>query len=140
FNPFERWFASSALSLGVRIPIYDSGVRRTQIERQKINLKKIEYGQDYLKEVFSLENNQARINLKNNLEALEIQQRNLDLSQEVLRVSKIKFQQGIGSSLEVVNAESDLKTAQNNYYSALFDLLITKVDLDKVQGKLIKNQ
>jgi outer membrane protein TolC len=62
----------------------------------------------------------------------------MELAQEVLRVSKIKFQQGLGSSLEVVNGESDLKAAQNNYFSALYDVLIAKVDLDKAQGKLIK--
>ena len=64
--------------------------------------------------------------------------RNMDLAKEVLRVSKIKYQQGVGSNMEVVNAESDLKQAQNNYFSALYDVLIAKVDLDKSQGKLIK--
>lgn len=139
FNPFERWFGSSVLGLNVRIPIYDSGLRRVQMERQKLNLIKIDNGADLLKESFKLENNSAKINFKNGFESLEIQQRNMELASEVLRVSKIKFQQGVGSSLEVVNAESDLKTSQNNYFSALFDVLIAKVDLDKAQGKLFKN-
>ena len=138
FNPFERWFGSSALTLGVRVPIYDSGLRRVQVERQRLNVIKIDYGMDILKESFKLENEQAKINIKNGFEALDIQSRNMDLAAEVLRVSKIKYQQGLGSNLEVVNAESDLKQAQNNYFSSLYDVLIAKVDLDKAQGKLIK--
>jgi outer membrane protein TolC len=139
FNPFERWFGASALSIGVRIPIYDSGLRRIQVERQRLNLIKIDNGADLLKESFKLELGQAKVNLKNGFEALGMQEQNLELANEVLRVSKIKFQQGLGSSLEVVNAETDVKQSQNNYLSALYDVLIGKVDFDKIQGKLIKN-
>jgi outer membrane protein TolC len=138
FNPFEKWFGSSALTLGVRIPIYDSGVRKVQIERQRLNIIKIDNGVEILKESFKLENEQAKINIKNGFEALDIQTRNMDLAEEVLRVTKIKYQQGLGTNLEIVNAESDLKQAQNNYFSALYDVLIAKVDLDKAHGKLIK--
>jgi outer membrane protein TolC len=139
FNPFQRWFGASALSLGVRIPIYDSGVRKVQVERQRLNIIKLDNGLEILKESVKLENDQAMTNLKNGFEALDIQVRNMDLAAEILRVSKIKFQQGLGSSLEVINAESDLKQAQNNYFSALYDVLIAKVDIDKAQGKLLKN-
>jgi outer membrane protein TolC len=138
FNPFERWFASSALTLAVRIPIYDSGLRKVQVERQRLNLIKIDNSVEMLKESFRLQNEQAKTNLKNGFESLDVQSRNMDLAQEVLNVSKIKYLQGVGSNLEVVNAESDLKQAQNNYFSALYDVLIAKVDLDKAQGKLIK--
>lgn len=139
FNPFQRWFGSSALTLGVRIPIYDSGVRKVQVERQRLNVIKIDNGLEILKESVKLENEQAMTNLKNGFESLDVQVRNMDLASEILRVSKIKFQQGLGSSLEVINAESDLKQAQNNYFSALYDVLIAKVDIDKAQGKLLKN-
>jgi outer membrane protein TolC len=124
--------------LAVRIPIYDSGVRKVQMERQRLNLIKLDNGVEMLKESFRLQNEQAKTNLKNGFESLDVQSRNMDLAQEVLKVSKIKYLQGVGSNLEVVNAESDLKQAQNNYFSALYDVLIAKVDLDKAQGKLIK--
>lgn len=138
FNPFERWFGSSAIGIGVRIPIYDSGLRKVQVQRQNLNLIKIENGMELLKESFNLQNEQAKINLKNGFEGLDVQSRNMELAEEVLNVTKIKYQQGLGSNLEIVNAESDLKTAQNNYFSALYDVLIAKVDLDKAQGNLIK--
>jgi outer membrane protein TolC len=55
----------------------------------------------------------------------------------VARVTKIKYEQGVGSNLEVVDAENSLRQAQTNYYSALFDAMIAKVDLDKAFGKLV---
>jgi len=44
------------------------------------------------------------------------------LAEKVARVTKIKIpKQGVGSNIEVVDAESSLKEAQVNYYNALYD-------------------
>ncbi|KPM48746.1 TolC family protein [Jiulongibacter sediminis] len=137
FNPFERWFGSSALSLGVNIPIFDSGLRKVQAERQRLNIIQMDNTAEMLRNSFNLQNDQATINMTNGLETLDVQKRNLELAEEVVRVSKIKYQQGVGSNLEVVNAENDLRQAQTNYFAALYDVLVAKVDLDKAQGKLI---
>ena len=64
----------------------------------------------------------------------------MDLAENVARVTKIKYEQGVGSNLEVVDAESALKEAQVNYYNALFDASISKTDLDKAFGKLLPGQ
>ncbi len=137
FNPFERWFGSSALSLGLQIPIYDSGLRKLQIQQHQINLTKIDQSALYLRELFDLQATQGVISLKNGLESLKSQKANMDLATEVVRVSKIKYQAGAGTNIEVINAESSLKEAQTNYFAALYDLLIAKVDLDKATGKLL---
>lgn len=137
FNPFERWFGSSALSIGVQVPIYDSGLRKTQIQQQNIALTKIDQSALLLRESFELQASQSIISLQNGLETLKSQKANMELATEVLRVSKIKYQAGAGTNIEVVNAESSLKEAQTNYFAALYDLLIAKVDLDKASGKLL---
>ena len=136
FNPFERWFGSSALSIGVNIPIYDSGMKKVQIQRQQLSLIKLDNAMKLTKNSFELQNNQAFANMQNGLEGLDIQRRNMELANEVVRVAQLKFQQGVGSNLEITNAENDLKQAQTNYFAALYDILIAKIDLDKAQGKL----
>lgn len=136
FNPFERWFGSSALTLGTTIPIYDSGIRKTQAQRERLNIIKIDNGAEQLKESFELQNSQAITNLTNGIQTLDVQQRNLDLAKEVLRVSNIKYKAGVGSNIEVINAEASLKEAQTNYFAALYDVLIAKVDLDLARGDL----
>ncbi len=137
FNPFERWFGSSALSLGVNIPIYDSGLRKTKVERQRLNIIQLDNSAEMLKNSFRLQGDQASISLKNGLETLDVNKRNMELAEEIVRVSKIKYEQGVGSNLEVVNAENDLRQAQTNYFAALYDVLVAKVDMQKAHGKLI---
>jgi outer membrane protein TolC len=65
------------------------------------------------------------------------QKENMDLAANVARITKIKYEQGVGSNLEVLDAENVLKQSQVNYYNALYDALIAKVNLDKAYGKLL---
>ena len=53
-----------------------------------------------------------------------------------MNVSKIKYQQGVGSSLEVTQAQTALEQADNDYIQGLYDALISKVDLDKAYGRI----
>ena len=84
----------------------------------------------------NLQINQSQTAYINGLESLENQKRNRELAQEVLRVTKIKYEQGIGSSLEVTTAETSLKESETNYINSLYDALNNKVNLDKALGRI----
>lgn len=131
-----KWFNNSVLTLSLNIPIFDGFSKRYQIEQKKIALDKVKNGQTLLKQSIDFEASQAGTNIKNAFASLETQKRNLDLAQEIVRVSKIKYKEGVGSNIEVINAESSLKEAQTNYFASLYDLMIAKVDLSKARGEL----
>jgi len=100
-------------------------------------LKQIENNFINLRNGIDLEIRQASLNFENALKILASQQDNQNLASNVARVTKTKYEQGVGSSLEVTDAENSLRTAQTNYYSALFDAMVAKVDLDKAYGRLL---
>jgi outer membrane protein TolC len=60
----------------------------------------------------------------------------MQLAQEVYNTTQIKYREGVGSSLEMSTAENELLTAQNNYFNALYNAAIAKVDYLKAYGKL----
>ena len=64
----------------------------------------------------------------------------MELAEEVYKVTVIKYQQGVGSNIEVINADASFKESQTNYYAALYDALIASVDLEKSYGKILSNQ
>lgn len=80
---------------------------------------------------------QASTTYQNSVQDLHAQEQNITLATNVARVTKIKYEQGVGSNLEVVQAEDDLRQAQTNYYNSLYSAAIAKVDLDKAYGKLL---
>ena len=131
-----KWFNNSVLSLNVNIPIFDGFTKKYQVQQKKVALDKVKLSQTLLEQSIDLESRQAATNIKNAYATLETQRRNVGLAKEIVRVSKIKYEAGVGSNIEVINAESSFKEAQTNYYSALYDFLISKVDLSKAKGEL----
>ncbi|MPR34150.1 TolC family protein [Cytophagaceae bacterium SJW1-29] len=132
----QKWFNNSTIGLNIQIPIFDGLTKKYQLQQSQITLDKLNQSRNLLSQSIDLQVQQANIGLTNSLQTLATQQRNVDLAQEVVRVSKIKYQEGVGSNIEVINAESSLKEAQTNYFAALYDVLIAKVDLSKARGEL----
>ena len=89
-----------------------------------------------LKQVVSLEYATAKMSLQNNLAELETSKKNRELATEISRVSKIKYDSGVGSSLELVDAESSLKEAETNYFNSLYNTIISKLEIDKALGNI----
>ncbi len=136
-NFSDKWFQYGAFGASLNIPIFDGLRKHKLIQKSKLQLQQLENQSQQLKNNIDLEIVQAKVNLQNSVESLEAQRQNLDLAQEVFRVAKIKYQEGVGSNLEVITAQADLQMAETNYFSALYDALIAKVDLKKAYGDLI---
>ena len=64
----------------------------------------------------------------------KLAEKNIDLAQKIYDVTLIKYKEGIGSSLEVYQAESSLTETQGLYIGALYDLVVAKTNLDKALG------
>jgi outer membrane protein TolC len=141
FNNFvsfgENWRTLGTYGIRMHLPIFD-GLRKTRIVQQKkAQLMQVELAQDLTRHQIDLEQEQLNQQFANNLAALKAQQENMLLAEEVYNVANTKYQQGIGSNMEVLDADTDFKQAQTNYFSALYDALISTVDLEKAYGKLL---
>jgi outer membrane protein TolC len=120
--------------------IFTGFQRQFKIQQEKLTLQKIDNGFKSLKQGIDLQTKQASISFENAITSLNSQSENMELASNIARITKIKYEQGVGSNLEVVDAENSLRQAQTNYYSALFDAMVAKVDLDKAFGKLLPQQ
>nr|WKN36292.1 TolC family protein [Tunicatimonas sp. TK19036] len=135
----EQWFEFGYAGVSLQIPIFDGLRKHHSIQKNKVQARQLELQSRFLRNQIDLEIAQAQTELQNSLDNLESQSENLELAKEVFRVSEIKYQQGVGSNLEVVEADNALQTSETNYYSALYDALIAKVNLKKALGILVKN-
>ncbi|MBS1524323.1 MAG: TolC family protein [Bacteroidetes bacterium] len=135
-NLYSSNFPSSYVGLTLNVPIFSSGLRINQLRESKIEVLKSQNDLANIKNGILLQANASHITYINSLKSLDNQKENQKLAQEVLRVSKIKYQQGVGSSIEVTQAQTDLESADNQYIQALYNALISKVDLDKAYGRI----
>ncbi|HEY1006112.1 MAG TPA: TolC family protein, partial [Sphingobacteriaceae bacterium] len=129
-------FPTSVLGLSLTWPLISGGQRTFRVRNARLEILKSENDLGNLRNSINLEISQTQKLYNNSLRSLENQRRNLALAQEILRVSRIKYEQGVGSSLEVTTAETAQKEAQNNYITALYDMLIQRVDLEKATGRI----
>lgn len=135
FDAQFPFFPATIAGLTISMPIFDGLNRSARIQRAKIELDKIDVQRDQFITGMELEVQNARIALKNAFQTMEARKRSLELSKEILRTAEIKYREGVGSSLELNQANSDMLTAQGNYIQALYDLVVAKTDLDHALGK-----
>jgi outer membrane protein len=136
FDTGERWYPIGIIGGTLQWNLFDGLQRERKIRQANLALKKADLELQNISLALALEAESGRTNLQNALSSLNAQKSNLELANEVVRVSKLKYDQGVGSNLEVVNAETSLKEALTNYYTALYDALVAKVDLDKSLGTI----
>ncbi len=137
FNFFEsgyKWYPSSVIGLSLKVPILGGYKIGYQVKQANLNRKKIENSFFTLEQSIKLEHSNSVNTYQSNIEKLASQERNRTLAREIARVSKIKYDQGVGSNLEVIDAEASLRESETNYYVALLETIIAKIDLDKALG------
>ena len=138
-NLFDKdeagFFPISIIGASVNVPIFDgfnkdSKIKMAEIDRKKINLQLKQFE---LASTLELEN--ARVAYKNAKERLNNQQKNLALAERILNTTKVKYKEGIGSSMEITTAEQELYRTQANYMNALYDVAVAIADLERILGK-----
>lgn len=134
----KPWYPMALIGAKFTMPIFTGFARHSRNQQAKLSLQKAENNLQMMKLAIDLELAATTTNLQNAASSLEIQKKNIATAEEVYRVSKIKFESGVGSNLEMITAETTLKESQTNYYNALFDAIVSKIDFDKANGTLIK--
>jgi len=135
-NLYSANYPSSYIGLTLNVPIFSGFQHLNQVRESKIAIIKSENDLFNLRNGIGLQANKARITYINGLQSLKSQKENMGLAEEVLRVAKIKYSQGVGSSIEVTQAQTDLDSADNSYIQSLYDALVSKVDLDQAYGRI----
>jgi len=129
------WTDLGVVGLSVNVPLYSGGAKKAKLQRAKLDLEKSNNQMRSLERAIWMEVGNARVAYKNAVQRVTDQQKNLDLAQKIYNTTQIKYKEGVGSSLEITQAEQALFQSQQNVIQAKYELLLSKVDLDKALGK-----
>ena len=136
FNFENKWFKASVWGVNMSIPIFDAGQKGERIRQAKMSLQKTKNTEENLKRAIDLQINASSIIFKNALSTLDMQDQNLELAQRVYNSTMKKYEQGLGSSFELLQTETDLENAEANFFQALYDAINAKIAYTKALGKL----
>jgi outer membrane protein TolC len=122
------------------LPLF-TGLRRIQnLKIARLQDERLDLDLFDVKNQITTEYDQALGTYKGALSQLNALQDNLVDAKEVYRVINLQYREGIKTFLELTVAEADLRTAQLNYYNALFNVLSSKLDVQRALGNITFNQ
>ncbi|MBI3518737.1 MAG: TolC family protein [Bacteroidetes bacterium] len=134
----NKYYQTRLIGATLSLNVFDGLQRHYKIQQAKLDFKKGENTMKSLQLAIELEGASAAVNYNNAVSSLQVQKRNLELAENVYNVSQKKYEQGVGSNLEVINAQASLKESQTNYFNSVYDMLVYKIDYLKAIGTLVK--
>lgn len=133
-NNRSVWPTYQLVGLSMKVPIFDGLYKAKKIQQNKIKLRQLDYQGQMLENSINMEVGQTRKRLNMSLTELRSQDENKKLAESVYNQTKIKYQEGVGTNLEVIEADNSYKQAQSNYFNALYDAMIAHVEYQKALG------
>lgn len=138
-NNNQDWYGSSLFGVSLYIPIISSGMRSAATQRAKINLEKAETNLTETEQVLKLGIASAKSKYQFAIEDYENKKQNLRLAERIETKNETKFFEGIASSFELRQAQTQLYTAQQEFLQAMLDVINSKASLETVLNT-INNQ
>lgn len=132
FDSDQRYFASSIFGLTLDVPLFSSGARSARTQRAKIALDQAETDFEYAQEQIRLAYERAKSEHELAIDNLKVSKDNLSLAERIEQKNQVKFREGISTSFELRQAQTQLYSAQNSMLEAMLDMINSKAELETV--------
>jgi len=136
---YDTNYPGSIVGLKLTVPIFLGGKRTQEIRRSKLQESRIDLDLQNSKNQINTQYEQAMATYKANRNDLNTNRSNVDLSRQVYNTMKLQYDEGIKTYLDLMTAETDLRTAQINYLNSLYNLLSSKLDVKQALGTITVN-
>jgi outer membrane protein TolC len=125
-------FTSSNLGFDLNIPIFSSLKRSASTQRAKIALEKAKTQLEETEQMLKLQHDRAKSDYILSIESYKTSKENLSLAERIEKKNEIKYSEGIASSFDLRQAQSQLYTAQGEYLNAMIDVINKKTALENI--------
>jgi outer membrane protein TolC len=131
---YSQMFPNSLIGLSVALPIFQGGRRIQQTKIAELQVRRLQWDLAALTSAVDAEYAQALANYKGNLANYLALRENQLLAEDVYRIVNLQYRSGVKTYLDVTIAEVDLRTARINVFNALYQVLISKLDVQRALG------
>jgi outer membrane protein TolC len=137
FDSNKDWFPNSGIGLKLTVPIFDGMQRSSKVAQSELNIKIARENLLLTGQSIKVDISNYEIQFKNAVDNINREKENLDLADSVYKNSQLEYQQGVGSTLDLIQSESSYMAAQNTYFNKLLNLYIARIELEKAKGTLM---
>jgi outer membrane protein TolC len=133
---YSAHYPNSFAGITLTLPIFQGGKRLQQIKEAQFEINQADNNIISRKNAINTQYQNAMASYKSNLYNFFSLKENLALASDVYNVIQLQYRSGVKAYLDVITAESDLRTAQINYYNALYQVLSSKIDVEQSLGNI----
>lgn len=133
---YDERYPYSYIGATLSFPIFQGGKRTARVQEEKWRRTRIDWGLVDLQNKLNAEYTRAIAAYKSNLEIYTTQKENVTLAEEVYQVVHLQYQNGIRPYLDVTVAEAELRTTRINYFNSLYQVLASKMDVQRALGQI----
>ena len=138
FKGEQRWFQSSLLGVSLNVPIFSSFGRKAKIAQATIDLETADLRLEETKQRLSLLAQKAQNDYQFSIENYQTAKKNVGLAERIEKKQRIKFFEGISSSFDLLQAQNQLYSQQQNYIQSMLDVIAKKAALENALNLPIK--
>ncbi len=126
------------VSLNLGLNVFDSGLTRSQVKQAEYGVTTAQETARQTRDNIALEVRTAFLSMKEAEKRIDTSKVAVDQAEENFRIAEVRYTSGVGTNLDVVDAELALTQAKTNYIQALYDYNTSKAQLDKAMGIMVK--
>ncbi len=132
FNGDQVWYQSSVLGVSLNVPIFSSGQRSAATQRTRIALDQAKTELEQTKQQIKLDLTTAQSNYQFAIENYENSKKNLALAERIENKNQIKFTEGLSTSFDLRQAQTQLYSAQQQFFQSMLSVINEKANLETV--------
>lgn len=114
--------------------IFDSNVTRSKIKQSEMTMLKAAERAKQVQDTIQLEVRQAYLNMNEAEKRIQTSSVAVEQAREDFKIAQVRYSAGVGTNLDVIDAQVALTQAQTNYIQSLYDYNTSKASLDKAMG------
>ncbi|NDV42322.1 TolC family protein [Flagellimonas sediminis] len=134
-NSGQKWFGSSILGVDLNIPIFSSFKRSASTQRAKIALDKAKTQFTEAQAQIRLQLESAKSDYILAIEQYGTFKENLELAERIEKKNQIKYAEGLATSFDLRQAQTQLYTSQQEYLQSMVDVINKKTELETILNK-----
>lgn len=129
-------YGASAIGLTLKVPIFNGFLTRSKIRQANVDILKAKEDRKESTNALNLAYENAKIQLRNNLNTINSQRKNAELAQEIYKSTQNNYNNGLASLTDLLETENSLTSAQNSYTQALLNYKVAEIQLIKSNGNI----
>lgn len=130
----RRWFPTSIFGLNLNVPIFSSGMRHARVQQAQLTLQKSVNTMQQTENGLKMAAESAKLNFNFAMENLNTMKKSMELADRIQQKTLVKYKEGVATSLELNQAQTQYLSAQANYINGLYTVLSSKAEMDKAFG------